>query len=117
MRVPTLNVSAVDLTFKAGRPTVAKEVNQVLKQAAQQQLSEVLEINEEPLVSIDFNHDSHSSVYDASMTRVNGRLVKVCSWYDNEWGFSCRMLDTTIALMQAATGAKIEQFQTAKSAS
>lgn len=101
IRVPTPNVSLVDLTFIASRETSIDEVNKLLKTAAEGELQGVLGYNEEPLVSIDFNHDSHSSVYDPSMTRVNGNMVKVCSWYDNEWGFSNRMLDTTVALMNA----------------
>ena len=99
MRVPTLNVSIVDLTFTAGRDTTVDEIHSIMKEAAD---GHVLAYNDKPLVSIDFNHSSTSSNYDASMTRVmGGNLVKVCSWYDNEWGFSCRMLDTTLALMNA----------------
>jgi len=103
IRVPTINVSLVDLTFQAARQTSVEEVHQILKQAAQGELKGILGYNEAPLVSSDFNHDAHSSTYDAGMTRVTeGTLVKVCSWYDNEWGFSNRMLDTTKALMNAA---------------
>ena len=99
MRVPTINVSIVDLTFTAGRDTSVDEINSIMQQAAD---GHVLAYNEKPLVSIDFNHTSRSSDYDAGMTRVmEGNLVKACSWYDNEWGFSCRMLDTTIAAMNA----------------
>lgn len=99
MRVPTINVSIVDLTFTADRATTVDEINTIVKQAAD---GHVLAYNEAPLVSIDFNHTSTSSNYDAGMTRVmEGNLVKVCSWYDNEWGFSCRMLDTTVAAMNA----------------
>ncbi len=99
MRVPTINVSIVDLTFLASRDTTAEEVNAVMKDAAD---GYVLDYVDAPLVSIDFNHDPHSSNFDASLTKVMGtRTVKVCSWYDNEWGFSNRMLDTTIALMNA----------------
>jgi glyceraldehyde 3-phosphate dehydrogenase len=102
VRVPLLNVSLVDLTFVAARDTTVEEVNAVLKEAANGALKGVLAYNEEPLVSIDFNHDAHSSVFDATQTKVSeGKLVKVSSWYDNEWGFSNRMLDTTVALMRA----------------
>lgn len=99
IRVPTVNVSLVDLTFLAARDTSVEEVNSVMREAAD---GHVLEYVDAPLVSVDFNHDSHSSNFDASMTKVmGGRTVKVCSWYDNEWGFSNRMLDTTLALMNA----------------
>ncbi len=99
IRVPTINVSLVDLTFLAARETSVDEVNSVMREAADGQ---VLEYVDAPLVSVDFNHDSHSSNFDASLTKVmGGRNVKVCSWYDNEWGFSNRMLDTTLALMNA----------------
>ena len=99
IRVPTVNVSLVDLTFLAARDTSIEEVNSVMREAAD---GHVLEYVDAPLVSVDFNHDSHSSNFDASMTKVmGGRTVKVCSWYDNEWGFSNRMLDTTLALMNA----------------
>jgi len=99
MRVPTINVSIVDLTFTAGRETSVEEINELMKKAAD---GTVLAYNEAPLVSIDFNHSSTSSNFDAGMTRVlGGTLVKACSWYDNEWGFSNRMLDTTLAAMQA----------------
>jgi glyceraldehyde 3-phosphate dehydrogenase len=102
MRVPTINVSAVDLTFVAERETSIEEINAVLREAADGDLKGVLAYNDEPLVSIDFNHDPASSTYDATLTKVmEGTLVKVCAWYDNEWGFSCRMLDTTVALMNA----------------
>ncbi|EAR21387.1 glyceraldehyde-3-phosphate dehydrogenase, type I [Nitrococcus mobilis Nb-231] len=102
VRVPTINVSLVDLTFRASRDTSVEEVNGVLKQAAQGPLRGVLAYNDAPLVSIDFNHDPHSSIFEATLTKVTGdRLVKVCSWYDNEWGFSNRMLDVAIALMKA----------------
>ncbi|MAD91871.1 MAG: type I glyceraldehyde-3-phosphate dehydrogenase [Gammaproteobacteria bacterium] len=102
MRVPTINVSAVDLTFVANRVTSVDEVNEILKTASEGPLKGILAYNEEPLVSIDFNHDPHSSAYDATLTKVmEGTLVKVCSWYDNEWGFSNRMLDTTVALINA----------------
>ena len=102
MRVPTINVSAVDLSFVAERETSIDEINAIMKEASEGDLKGVLAYNDEPLVSIDFNHDPHSSTYDAGLTRVmEGTLVKVISWYDNEWGFSCRMLDTTRALMNA----------------
>ena len=102
MRVPTINVSAVDLSFVAERDTTVEEVNEIMKAAAEGELKGVLAYNDEPLVSIDFNHNPHSSIYDAGLTRVmQGNLVKAISWYDNEWGFSCRMLDTTVALMNA----------------
>ncbi|MBM4226349.1 MAG: type I glyceraldehyde-3-phosphate dehydrogenase [Gammaproteobacteria bacterium] len=102
VRVPTINVSLVDLTFKAKRATTVKEVVSILKEAAAGELKGVLAVNELPLVSIDFNHDPHSSIFEASETKViDGTLVKVMSWYDNEWGFSSRMLDTARALMNA----------------
>ena len=102
MRVPTINVSVVDLTFQAARDTTVEEVNSILKKASEGALKGVLEYNDKPLVSIDFNHNPSSSIFEESLTKVaNGSLVKVCSWYDNEWGFSNRMLDTTIALMNA----------------
>jgi glyceraldehyde 3-phosphate dehydrogenase len=96
LRVPVLNVSVVDLTFVASRATTVQEVNTILQQAAGSELKGVLEINEAPLVSIDFNHNPASSIYDATQTKVIGNLVKVLSWYDNEWGFSNRMLDTAV---------------------
>ncbi len=102
MRIPTINVSAVDLTFVPERATTIEEINTVLKAASEGPLKGVLAYNEEPLVSIDFNHDPASSTYDATLTKViGGTLVKVCAWYDNEWGFSNRMLDTTVALVNA----------------
>ena len=102
MRVPTINVSVVDLTFYAVRSTSVAEINEVLTAASQGVLKGILDINERPLVSVDFNHNPASSIYEAPLTKVlGGRLVKVLSWYDNEWGFSNRMLDTTIALVNA----------------
>jgi len=101
MRVPTINVSVVDLTFTASRDTTVDEVNEIITKASEGSLKGILNVNTLPLVSIDFNHDPASSTYDKSLTKVNGRLVKVLSWYDNEWGFSNRMLDTTVALMNA----------------
>ncbi|MBX2881889.1 MAG: type I glyceraldehyde-3-phosphate dehydrogenase [Granulosicoccus sp.] len=99
MRVPTINVSIVDLTFTSSRDTSVEEINQIMRNAAD---GLILAYNEQPLVSIDFNHTPTSSNFDAGMTRVlQGKLVKACSWYDNEWGFSCRMLDTTNAAMNA----------------
>ena len=103
MRVPTINVSVVDLTFIAARETTVDEINSLMKTAANGAMKGVLAYNEKPLVSIDFNHDSASSTYDSTQTRVlGGNLVKVIAWYDNEWGFSNRMLDTTVALMNAS---------------
>ena len=102
VRVPTINVSLVDLTFEAARETSVDEVNQIMREAAHGELKGILDYNDKPLVSIDFNHSPASSTYDSAMTRVvNGKTVKVCSWYDNEWGFSNRMLDTCVALMNA----------------
>ncbi|MCK5523751.1 MAG: type I glyceraldehyde-3-phosphate dehydrogenase [Thiomargarita sp.] len=101
IRVPTINVSVVDLTFTAACQTSKEEVNRILKSASENELKGILAFNEEPLVSIDFNHSTVSSIYDANQTRVMGNFVKVLSWYDNEWGFSNRMLDTTVALMNA----------------
>ena len=103
LRVPTINVSVVDLTFFAGRATSVDEVNALLKAASEGALGGVLGYNTAPLVSVDFNHDPRSSVFDSTQTRVSpdGRLVKVLSWYDNEWGFSNRMLDTALAMMSA----------------
>jgi glyceraldehyde 3-phosphate dehydrogenase len=101
IRVPTINVSVVDLTFVAKKETSVEEVNQVLSQAAKNDLKGILAINQLPLVSVDFNGNAHSSIFDATQTKVIGKLVKVLSWYDNEWGFSNRMLDTTVALMSA----------------
>ena len=103
VRVPTINVSLVDLTFTPKRATTAAEINQLMKAAAEGPLKGVLAYTEAPLVSIDYNHDAHSSTFDATMTKViGGNLVKVCAWYDNEWGFSNRMLDTTLAWSKAS---------------
>jgi glyceraldehyde 3-phosphate dehydrogenase len=101
IRVPTINVSVVDLSFIAARDTTVEEVNAIMKEAADGPLHGVLTYNTEQLVSIDYNHNPASSNFDATLTKVSGRLVKVSSWYDNEWGFSNRMLDTTVALMSA----------------
>ncbi|HEY4210490.1 MAG TPA: type I glyceraldehyde-3-phosphate dehydrogenase [Steroidobacteraceae bacterium] len=104
VRVPTINVSLVDLTFIAKRATTVEEVNKIMKEAASQPgWKGVLGYNDAPLVSVDFNHDPHSSVFDATTTKViDGTLVKVCSWYDNEWGFSNRMIDSTLAWSKAS---------------
>jgi glyceraldehyde 3-phosphate dehydrogenase len=102
VRVPTINVSMVDLTFVAKRATSIEEINAILKEASRGALKGVLAYNDGPLVSVDFNHDPHSSTYDATLTKViDGTTVKVCSWYDNEWGFSNRMLDTALAWSRA----------------
>jgi glyceraldehyde 3-phosphate dehydrogenase len=102
MRVPTINVSIVDLSFVARRATTVEEVNNAVKQASEAELKGILEYNKDPLVSVDFNHNPASSVFDSTLTKVSeGTLVKVCSWYDNEWGFSNRMLDTTVAFVNA----------------
>ena len=104
VRVPTINVSLVDLTFESARDTSVDEINDIMRAAASgnDSLGKVLSYNDGPLVSVDFNHNPSSSTYDATMTKVlGGNLVKVCSWYDNEWGFSNRMLDTTLALVNA----------------
>ena len=103
VRVPTINVSLVDLTFEAGRDTSAEEINKLITDAvaADPILARALAVNNEPLVSIDFNHDAHTSNFDATQTKVQGKLVKVMSWYDNEWGFSNRMLDNAVLLMSA----------------
>ncbi|TMP38851.1 type I glyceraldehyde-3-phosphate dehydrogenase [Pseudoalteromonas rubra] len=100
VRVPTVNVSLVDLTFIAKRETSAEEVNEILKGAADGAMAGILEYNTLPLVSVDFNHNPASSVFDATQTKVDGKLVKVMAWYDNEWGFSNRMLDQVKALGQ-----------------
>jgi glyceraldehyde 3-phosphate dehydrogenase len=102
IRVPTINVSLVDLTFTPARSTSIDEINQALKAAADGSLKGILAYTSEPLVSVDYNHNPHSSIYDATMTKmIGGSLVKVCAWYDNEWGFSNRMLDTTLAWSRA----------------
>ena len=102
VRVPTINVSMVDLSFSAARETTIEEINSLMKQASGGPLKGVLEYNDVPLVSVDFNHNPASSIYDSELSKViNGNLIKVVAWYDNEWGFSNRMLDTTIALMNA----------------
>jgi glyceraldehyde 3-phosphate dehydrogenase len=101
IRVPTINVSIVDLSFIAARDTSVDEVNGIMRAAADGALKDILGYNSDPLVSSDFNHDARSSIFDATLTKVAGRLVKVSSWYDNEWGFSSRMLDVAVALMAA----------------
>ena len=102
VRVPTINVSLVDLSFIAARDTTVEEVNKILKEASEsKELKGILNYNDKPLVSVDFNHGPASTTFDSTLTKVSGRLVKVTSWYDNEWGFSNRMLDTTVALMNA----------------
>ncbi len=102
LRVPTMNVSLVDLTFTAERPTSKEEINQLMTAASQGALKGVLAVNNDPLVSSDFNHDPASSTFDATQTRViDGNLVKVLAWYDNEWGYSCRMLDAARSWMNA----------------
>ena len=102
VRVPTINVSLVDLSFVAARETSVAEVHAIMKDASEGSLKGILNYNDKPLVSIDFNHDPASSTYESSLTKVmQGTLVKVLAWYDNEWGFSNRMLDTTVALMNA----------------
>ena len=102
VRVPTINVSLVDLTFEPGRATTSNEIDEAVRKASQGALKGVLEFVDAPLVSSDFNHNPASSLYDSSLTKViEGKLVKVCSWYDNEWGFSNRMLDTTLAFAAA----------------
>jgi glyceraldehyde 3-phosphate dehydrogenase len=104
IRVPTINVSLVDLSFTAARATSAEEINELMKAAAERgPLQGILAYADAPLVSVDYNHDCHSAIYDATLTKViGGTLVKACAWYDNEWGFSSRMLDTALAWSRAA---------------
>ena len=103
IRVPTANVSAVDFTFIAKRDVTADEINQALIAASEGPMKGVLGINNRPLVSIDFNQDPHSSIADITQTQVlDGRFVRILTWYDNEWGFSNRMLDTSVAMMRAS---------------
>ena len=103
IRVPTINVSLVDLSFTARRETSVDEINKLMKEAAAGPMRGILAYNEEPLVSVDFNHNPHSAIFDSTLTKVlGGTLVKVCAWYDNEWGFSNRMLDTTLAWSKVA---------------
>lgn len=102
IRVPTINVSLVDFSCVVARPTSKEEIDQVMKEAAQGALKGILKFSDEPLVSMDFNHDAASSIYDSTLTKVTGgTFVKALAWYDNEWGFSNRMLDTTVAWMNA----------------
>ena len=102
IRVPTINVSMVDLSFVASRETSKEEIDKVLKEASEGPLKGILAYSDEPLVSMDFNHDPASSTYEAPLTKVmQGTMVKVCAWYDNEWGFACRMLDTALAMARA----------------
>lgn len=101
VRVPTINVSLVDLTFQAKRNTTVEEVNEIVKKAANGPLKGLLVYNDDPLVSTDFNHNSASAIFDTFGTRVIGNLVKVLAWYDNEWGFSNRMLDVAVVWMQS----------------
>jgi len=103
IRVPTTNVSLVDLTFTPSKKTTKEEVNKVMREAAQGALKDILVYNDESLVSVDFNHTTASSYFDSTLTKVSvdGSLVKVFAWYDNEWGFSCRMLDTAVSMMNA----------------
>lgn len=103
IRVPTPVVSLVDLTFTANRETSVSEINQLMKDASNGYLKGILAVNELPLVSVDFKHNSNSSIFDSSQTKVVGNIVKVFSWYDNEWGFSNRILDNVIALMNASS--------------
>ncbi|MGO2563076.1 MAG: type I glyceraldehyde-3-phosphate dehydrogenase, partial [Pseudoalteromonas nigrifaciens] len=98
VRVPTINVSLVDFTFIAKRDTSIEEINAIMKEASTGSMKDILQYNELPLVSIDFNHNPASCVFDSTQTRANGKLVKVMAWYDNEWGFSNRMLDQVKAL-------------------
>jgi glyceraldehyde-3-phosphate dehydrogenase/erythrose-4-phosphate dehydrogenase len=107
IRVPTLNVSVVDLNFIASRETTTEEVNAILKTACEGPIGKILHYNEIPLVSIDFNHQAASSIFDATQTKVNGKWVKIMAWYDNEWGFSNRMLDNALAL-QAVENAQFD---------
>lgn len=101
VRVPTINVSVVDLTFEAKRNTTVEEVNTVIHKASQGELKGILDFNEAPLVSVDFNHNPASAIFDTVGTKVIGNLVKILAWYDNEWGFSNRMLDVASAWMKA----------------
>ncbi|MBU2785139.1 MULTISPECIES: type I glyceraldehyde-3-phosphate dehydrogenase [Acidithiobacillus] len=102
IRVPTQNVSLVDLTCIVNKEVSVDEIHAAMKAASQGALKGVYGYNDKPLVSIDFNHNPHSSTYESSLTKVKGKLVKVCSWYDNEWGFSNRMVDTALAMMGQA---------------
>lgn len=103
VRVPTINVSLVDLTFESKRKTTVAEVNEIIKKAANGSMKGVLAYNDEQLVSVDFNHNSASAIFDTFGTKVIGNMVKVLAWYDNEWGFSNRMLDVAVVLMKAGS--------------
>jgi glyceraldehyde 3-phosphate dehydrogenase len=99
IRVPTPNVSVIDLKIIPQRETSVEEINAAMTRAASQELKGILAVTSEPVVSVDFNHDPHSSTFDLTQTQiVDGRLVRILSWYDNEWGFSCRMCDTAVAV-------------------
>ncbi|MGH8658095.1 MAG: erythrose-4-phosphate dehydrogenase, partial [Gammaproteobacteria bacterium] len=101
-RVPTINVSLVDLTFSAARETSVEEINAIMHEVSEGELKGIVEYNDKPLVSVDFNHNTASCVFDATLTKViDGTLAKALAWYDNEWGFSNRMLDVTVALASA----------------
>lgn len=114
VRVPTINVSLVDLTFEAKKATSVKEVNEIVRKAANGPLKGILAYNEEPLVSTDFNHNPASAIFDVVGTRVIGNLVKILAWYDNEWGFSNRMLDVAVAWMNV--GAQQDTTRASKGA-
>jgi glyceraldehyde 3-phosphate dehydrogenase len=102
VRIPTVNVSVVDLVVRTKKNTSINEVNDILKEASKNKMKNIIEYNEIPLVSTDFNHNPASSIYDSNLTKVmDDKLLKVYVWYDNEWGFSNRMLDITLALMNA----------------
>ena len=103
IRVPTNNVSLVDLTLITKRKTTKEEINQLMREASETSLDGILVYNDQPLVSVDFNHTSASCYFDSTLTKVssNGKLIKIFGWYDNEWGFSCRMIDTAVAMMKA----------------
>ena len=102
LRVPTIDVSVVDLTFESKRPTTVDEINNVIKEAANGPMKDVLAYNDAPLVSVDFNHHSASAIFDTVGTKVIGNTVKILAWYDNEWGFSNRMLDVAATWMSAS---------------
>ncbi len=108
VRVPTINVSLVDLTFEAKRKTTVAEVNDIIKKAAHGAMKGVLAYNEDPLVSVDFNHNSASAIFDTFGTKVIGNLVKILAWYDNEWGFSNRMLDVAAVLQKVSAQPKMK---------
>ena len=101
LRVPTINVSLVDLTFTADRATTKEEINAALKAAAEGPMKGILAYTEDPIVSADVVGDPHSSIVDSALTMVNGTTVKVVSWYDNEWGYSCRVVELCQKLLEA----------------